>query len=364
MRARNIILLSCIVLTLALSGFLAWYLIREDILSSSSGTASILDKFSPFGSTSSDHGISDPLTVLSETGPVSLAINKDTKEVVYYEKNTGKVTAVGFNGKGEHMISETILPRFISTRWSPTLKEVISTFGGKTTSLNHFSYTTKKATALGTGTEQAVFSPDGNQIGFVIKDGEHVSVSVGTLQHQKRLLQSRSKVTNLEWPKGEYLALTMESEDTTRALFTLSPQGELNRITEFVLDLRSRWSQDGNRVLVSSYTSEGTLELWRYDLANHTQQLLASGIRATDCVENIDGSYVICGIDDQEAFEPGDITSQRIEQISLPSLHRSVIMPSSQRKIAVQEILLTPVEDYLIFVNGFDRKAYSLKLDN
>jgi hypothetical protein len=361
MSKRTII--SFIVLTLSASGFLSWHLFGKDALDPQSGSASLLTKFStPGPSIASNIGLRDLLIPLSKTPATSLIVNKDSNEVFYYEKATGKVFAVGFDGRRERVISETVLPYFNRTEWSPNLKEVISTFVNRTsTTLRHFSYSSKKVTSLPSSAQQAVFSPDGSQIGYLLTEGEQSGIYIGTLQNKRKILSTRSNIKYLQWPQADYLSLIIGSEDGTAALFTLNLNGELTRVTDFVLDLRIRWSRDGSRVLISFYDAEGTLQLMQYSVAREMESAIAPGIRADECAWSIDGETLVCGVDDSTPFEPGDITSQRIERISLNPVERATIMPSNARKVTVKEILLSPLENYVLFINSFDQKVYSLR---
>lgn len=356
------IIVGLIVITLSVSGFLAWHLFGKDSLDPQTGNASLLAKFStpgPFAA--SDLRIRDLLTPLSKGPATSIAINKDTNEVWYYEKSTGKVFAVGFDGKKERTISETVLPGFVKTEWSPSLKEVISAFIKKASvSLSHFSYISKKSTPLPPSTQHAVFSPDGSQIAYLLTEEGQSGIYIGTLQNKRKILSARSDITSLQWPHGDYLSLITKAGDGTAALFTLDLRGELKRITDFVLGLQTQWSRDGSRVLISFYDTEGTLQLVEYGVAKGIEVPIAPGIRASECAWSLDGETVICGVDDSAPFEPGDITSQRIEKVSLNPVQRETIMPSNERKVAIKEILLSPVENRVIFINSFDQRVYSL----
>lgn len=353
-----------IVMTLSASGLLTWHLFGKTLFNKHSGTASLLEKFSgteKIPGFSGEHP--DLLIPLSKNSATSLAVNKEAREVTYYEKSTGKVLAVGFDGKGERIISGNPLANFISTTWSPTLKEVISTFADRAGQrIAHFSYTTKKSTTLPGGTTSATFSPDGSKISYIISAETVSGIYLGALETRKQIFESRSHIADLRWPQSEVLAFTMEGEAGTSALFTMNLAGDLDRVTDFVSHLETLWSRDGKEVLISFYDTEGKVQLVRYALGTKTENLITTGIRAAECTWSIGGKNIVCGVDDTDPFEIGDITSQRIEKISLDSQKREILLPSGSRKLSVKEILLSPLEDYVIMINSFDQRVYSLKL--
>ena len=146
------------------------------------------------------------------------------------------------------------------------------------------------------------------------------------------------------------------------ALFTLDLEGNLTRVTDFVFGLQSQWSHDGSHVLISVYDTAGVVQLVVYAPDTKTETPVTTGVRAGECAWSIGRKHIVCGVDDTAPFEPGDITAQRIEKISLQPLVRDVLVPSGTRKISVKEVLLSPLEDSILFLNAFDQKAYSLKI--
>jgi WD40 repeat protein len=357
------ILALLIIMTLTASGLIAWHLFGEDILNVSHNNADILAKFAiPASSITPVPSQRDTLIPLSKVRAISLAINKSTNEVQYYDKTNGNVLAIGFNGTRERVISATPLANFLRTMWSPGLQEVVSVFArGTSISLRHFNYATKKTTPLPDGTTAVAFSPNGSQIAYFQKGDEQSAIFVGTPTTHKKLLDTRSEVTDLRWPSERLIALTMSADNGTAALFTLTSTGELARISDFTKGLTSQWSRNGSHVLYSFFDADGKLHLIAHDLTKGTETAITPAAHASQCTWSIDEISIICGV--EEGGQSGDqLVRQHLIRITLASGERTPIPLETSKPTAIEEILLSPLEDYVILLNAFDHKVYSVKL--
>ena len=143
-----------LILSLSLTAFLIGYLFIEEKLDSGSKskTGTILDKFEGQTTSNSTPGTEGEPSIpflLANRGIVSLTNSSSKNSILYYEKGTGRLFEFDFKEKSEQVVSDAILPNFISSLWSPTTSR-----GGKpgkksrtTSRTSHLRKTPKASTS-------------------------------------------------------------------------------------------------------------------------------------------------------------------------------------------------------------------------
>ena len=267
-----------LVVALALTAFLAGYLMIGGGFSNSPRniTGTVLDKFDGQEDTAgSQQGIensTEPM-LLVDRQAVSLTTSHNNESILYYEKNTGKIFEFDLTNKKESIVSDTEMANFISSIWSPTREEVVSSFYSQSGSdFRHYNFNTREATKLDPNIKSAAFSPDGDLIVYYYFDNQPITpiqsinpiteemgetsppptilvgkiiISEPTGQYQKKIIDTRLKDVEVSWPTKDQIVLKTPLSD----LFLLTEGGGLNKFLESRPLLEEKWSKTGKKLL-------------------------------------------------------------------------------------------------------------------
>lgn len=368
-------------ITLALTAFLIGYLFIGGNLNSGSKpkTGTILDKFEE---QTANHNIpnteSEPSVpfLITDKRVVSPASSSDKNSILYYEKGTGKLFEFNFNEKAEKVISDAILPNFISSIWSPTKKEVIHLFYSLSgQDYKHYSFSTNKITRLDPNIRSLAFSSDGNAIVyFYLEEGtsdsgqldpsenlagdqlglpaQHIGkiiIAQTDGQYQKKILDTRVKDLEITWPaKNQIVLKTPDS-----GVYILTEEGKLNKFMEPMGMLQEKWSQSGKKMLFSALTDEKTGPiLWIKDLDTREEKSLNIEGNANKCVWSIDDINIICALMKSPSID-------ELYQIDTTSSSKKLL---AEPQLPIKEVVISGAEDYLLFISASDEKLYGLKI--
>lgn len=377
---RNGTILSLIAVTLVSSAFIAGYLLsgwsperRVDIAATGDTlSGNLADRFSsPDARTSPGASLSSALRAVSSERVVS-PTNAPEGGILYYGEATGKVFRADLETGTTTTVSDTVLPGFLRTIWSPSKKEVISEFrSGSRTSFKYFSYVTEQSALLGGDVRSVAFSPDGTLIAYFRKNGDRGEVMLAQPDgsNPKRILSTRIPALTLEWVTHDRIVLRTDGDASgTSHLLGLTPDGDLAPLAEPARGLESRWSRDGSRALVSFYDASGALGLYLYRTDTRELSPLDVPTSASRCAWSINAAAVICGVP-QSPILFGDtpskvVTPEDIVRTTIADKMRTTLFQSSKNtpRVSVGDIVLSPLENYAVFVNAFDGKLYRLVL--
>ena len=350
-----------LVVALALTAFLAGYImVKRGAGSADLKTGSILDRFNDqrtkVKEESGDTADAGPISVLlTDKKAISPVLSSDKLSVLYYGKDTGKLYSLKLDSGEESTVSDNSLPDLVSVFWSPTRKETIHLFnysGEKVFKEYHLGNITGKK--LDSNIQSVAFAPDGNLIAYYYFSEEGVGKVVlsqpdGT--YPKTIFNARLKNVTLTWPSKDMLSLKTDTD-----LFSLTLDGKkLNKLVDFAIALEEKWSPSGNKLLYSVFSNDpedpATL-LWLNNLiTNEVKQLEIPG-SAYNCVWSIDDINVFCAI-------PNTASADDIYKIN--TVDGSYVLAAEPFMI-LSELILSPLEDQVIFINAVDEKLYSIKL--
>lgn len=297
--------------------FLGGYLIaRKDNFSANIGT---LNRFS--ASPNQDNlQIKNELKLsrLTTVKAINPSISEDGKKILYMEKGTEKVFAIDFSGQENN---------FVKTRETNTLHPNIS---GVVLSKNKqkiaYLYFDKN-----TGEGQiSIANPDGSVF--------------------KNILPTRASQLKIDWAKGHLISFyNPKGED--HSLFLLNLENtQLEKILDSLDNLKLLWSPDGTRFLYSSNNQLALLDL--ENRLTFTIDLLAETDR---CVWSLNSLFAYCG------SSSGD--SDNLYQLDVNKKEFGLIFqPSSADKIKIKKPILSPIEDFLFFINDLDGYLYRISL--
>ncbi len=360
-----------LVLAVAITAFLIGYLLIGGDFGSGPKpkTGTILDKFDGQVANSdtpnTESGPSMPF-LITDTRIVSLTSSRNKNSLLYYEKGTGKLFEFNLDEKMEKVISDTVLPNFMSSAWSPTRKEVIQSFYSQAgQDYRHYSFSTGKTTGLDQNIRSLAFSPDGNTLVYYYlekktidileelptKQAGKIIISQTDGQYPKKILDTRIKDLEISWPaKNQIILKTVDS-----GIYILTEEGGLTKFMEPTGLLQERWSQSGKKMLFSGLTDERMEPLlWIKDLETREEKPLNIAGEASKCVWSIDDINIICAL---------------MKSPSVDELYQINTSDNSQELIAepemlIKEVLLSEIEDYIIFQGASDEKLYGIKISD
>lgn len=358
-----------LIVTLALTAFLVGYLFLGGDIGSSPKTGTILDKFGE-QTTDNNPGIeNEPQTpfLVTDRKAISLENSLDKNSVLYYEKGTGKLFEFNFDEKTEKVITDTILPNFMASVWSPTKKEAIHSFYSQHgQNYTHYSFSTGKTTPLDLNIQSLAFSPVGNAIVYHYLDSSlvidesglpaEVPVKAGRIliaqpdgQYQKKILDTRIQNLRLMWPAKDQIVL--KTPDS--GIYILTEDGKLTKFMEPTGLFEEKWSQSGKKMLFSTLTDEKTEPmLWVKDLETREEKPLNTEGDARKCVWSIDDINIICALMKSPSID-------EIYQINTADGSKKLL---SEPGLPIKELLLSKTEDYVFFVSASDEKLYGLRI--
>jgi len=368
------LIVGLITLTLGMSGVLSWYL-----FASSPAPHSLSLNRAEIGSAAdqeSEPEISVKPGRVAVPAPISSgeAISAETDgkgRVLFYDPESGVVTAIDYRSGREEIISPTRLIGFIKTIWAPSKEEVISQFSSSQgATFRYFNYLTKRVVSLGHAILSPVFSPDSSRIAYFTKTATEAGIYIATPDNSesKRILGTRFSKAALAWPGDDLISIIVTDDQGQNSLFTVTPEGKLTKLAEAVDHLEVRWSKGGVKALISLFDTTGKLYAVVLDPRTLEQHVLDVETRASQCVWGNDNRRAICAVSQTPislaTVENQSKTPQNFYEIDTVSGEKKLLSPSGVRgpRVYVSEILLSPAEDYLFFVNDYDQKLYSFKL--
>lgn len=359
-----------LIVTLALTAFLVGYLFLGGDIGSSPKTGTILDKFGkhiPDNNTSGTENEPSLPFLVTEKRVVSPIASNDKNSILYYEKETGKIFEFNLDEKTEKVISNTILPNFISSIWSPTQKEAILSFYSQSDQdYRHYSFSTGKTTLLDPSIGSLAFSPNGNAIVYYYLDNSpptdevdlptEALAKVGKIviaqtdgQYPKKVLDTRIENLEVSWPAEDQIAL----KTTDSGIYILTEDGKLTKFMEPLGFFQENWSQSGKRMLFSALTEEKVEPvLWVKELETREEKSLNTEGDAKRCVWSIDDITIVCAL----------MKSPSVDELyQINTVNGSKIL-LAEPGLSIKEIALSRVEDYIFFVSASDEKLYGLKI--
>lgn len=353
MKKLNLFLITFLALTAFLAGY---FIIGGDIGGSRTGT--MLDKFS--GQSTDNTAQKDKAEVktflVADRRVISPANSLARGQIIYYEKDTGKVFEFDITTKEEHSISDSILPNFINAVWSPSKKEVINSFYSQSgQDLRYYNFDTLKTTRLSSDIQSFAFSPDGSLLVYFVKntaDQEEtgkIFISQPDGQYQKKILETRIEDLKLSWPaKDQIVVKTSASE-----LFLLNEAGKLSKFLDSSPLFEEKWSQSGKKILFSALT-EGEPEpiLWIKDKETMGERQLDVVGSASKCAWSIDDINIICAL----------AKSPSVDEIYAINTSDGSYKLVADLEMTAKELFLSSAEEYLMFMGASDEKLYGIKM--
>jgi hypothetical protein len=349
---------SIMVAGFALIAFLGGYLLTQQGIgkpvNNSNETGSILQKFEQNKNAPADLP-TDELVLLGDYQAVSPTDSSESGNILFYDKQNGKIIQTELKTGKESIISATTLPGFISSQWSPDKNQVISVFNTSSgNQLKYYNLHTRKSVTYPLSITSAAFSPDGNQVAYFEKGAtsNKIVISMPDLTLPKIALNTRIENISLVWPNKDKIALIVKEGDVNSSLYLLSPEGSFEQIITSQNGLKTKWSKSGDAVLYSFYGPEGKLLTYYRDLTS-TEINIAIPLDAEKCTW-ASGKIIYCSV-------PRSSSKEDMYKLDLNNEVKEIIA-TPEFQLNTSEIFITPLENYIVILNGVDNKLYAMKI--
>ncbi len=371
MSLKKILVISIILLILVV-GFLVVYnfFLKEEI------TPSV----TPSATTTPTTSLTGPIKAISQEPVLDPII--DGQKVKYYLKNNGYVFESTFDGLERTRLSPNILSNLLRVFWSSNKDKVIAIFDDKGEVKKYlYDYQTGKSTLLNQHIQYIAWSPNEDKIAYQYHNSQtednNISLANPDGSQWTNIFTTRMKNLIVEWPSSSQISIrTKPSGLAQSVVYTIDlATGDFQKIISETYGLTVLWSPLGNKLLFSETDNQGkNLKLKIADLAKSTVQELDFVTLPEKCVWSQDNRTIFCAVPktiSNLATLPDDYYKRLVSladdfwAINLDIGEKNQIyIPIDEEEMSydVQQLLLSPSEDYLLFVNKRDGHLYSLEL--
>ncbi|MBI2057582.1 MAG: PD40 domain-containing protein [Candidatus Yanofskybacteria bacterium] len=358
------ILIILIATLFGLITFLGGYLLANKNTGQTANIAG-LNRFSSFsGKTEPEKNVVAKLNRLSSVKVIGPTVSEDGRNLIYFEKDTGKIFSSNFTGQNTQIITGEIKENITEAIWSKNGRQAIvakKTPRGQTLSL--FDLKNKDLINLNGKMSSATWSPDGQKIAYLFFEpaAEEGNISIANPDGSsfKNILPTRNSQLKIAWPGKDIIAFHSPSGIDKSLLLLNKETGELEKILESYDNLKTLWSPDGLS-LIYSYNKEGvdlTANLIQLKDGNYFGMEIDLQTNAEKCVWSLNSKRFYCGGTKTDGEEEG------LYEFALTNKEFGLVFQSSSAdQISIEKPFLSPTENFIFFTNGYDRYLYSISL--
>ena len=384
---KNVIIIAVIMLLIA--GGTAWYFFSKQITvepnDNGSGENTNLpisdDSEEPSGNNNQNDDTANvsldgaPLARVQKIVSAMTAgagIKKD--KLRYIERQSGAAFEVNFDGSGTNKISNTTILGIFESAWANTGERAIIKYMSKeylrVISANYAASSTE-GTFLSSDLRDAVFSPKGDRISYVLNSGDEAKIIIATAdnKNQRTLFKTPFSSWRIFWPEEKNIYILRPP--------TANENGFLYRINaatgafEKILGPRKGLtiSTDGKWILFSETTSNNAMMVSALDLKTKDLKQIPLAIIPEKCVwSKKEANEVFCAI--PKFIEKGTYPDDWYKGIvsfedSILKLNLSTLKTSSfglTDRIDAVGLLLPEDESKIFFTNKKDGSIWKADL--
>jgi len=373
MNLKKILIILIILLVLIAGTLIAYNLfLKEKPESDSEPTVAL--------TTTTESYTAGEIKAISQEPVIGPAI--DNKTVKYYLASNGNVYKSDLDGTDKTRISSAILPNLIKILWSPDRNKVIAVFEENGLLKKYsYDYSTGISTLLNRKIRWLSWSPTQNKIAYQYYDSQtednNIAIANPDGSQWTNVLQTRMKNLIVEWPASQLISIrTKPSGLAQSVIYTINLiDGDFKKILNETYGFTVLWSPLGNKFLFSETDAQGkNLKLKMADLDKQTTKELDIVTLPEKCVWSKDNRTIFCAapksipahITLPDDYYKGIISfSDDFWQFNLDTQEKTQILKEENEEALAydaKELLLSPLEDYLLFVNKKDGLLYSLGL--
>lgn len=364
MSSKSIFLIAAVIFVLIIGGFIVYnFLLNQDNEVENTDSAS--------------DSLSGQIKAISQKAVLNPVING--QKVRYYLANNGNAYESNFDGSDLVQLSTDTLTNLSEVLWSPDKNKVIHIFNDNGVVKKYFyDFKTDQSIRLSQNIGYISWAPNKDKIVYQYHgpNGENsISISNPDGLDWTNVFSTRMNDLIVKWPSSNKIALiTKPSGLVQGTAYTLNlVNNDFQKVTESTYGLTTLWSPQANKVLFSETDRQGKdLKLKTADLQQSTTDQLDIITLSEKCVWSTDNQTVFCAVPEnisQIAILPDDYHknltsfSDHFWKINTDTGQKIEIFENKSEQVYnAKNLLLSPLEDYLIFINQTDGLLYSLEI--
>ncbi|PJE58299.1 MAG: hypothetical protein COU81_01425 [Candidatus Portnoybacteria bacterium CG10_big_fil_rev_8_21_14_0_10_36_7] len=301
--------------------------------------------------------------------------------VKYLTKSGGNLFQSNLLGNNIAKISNASLNDLTTATWSYNGQKIIATFSERRDSIKYlFNYDTGETMPFSNNISKITFSPNTDKIAYLTYDKINKSggifIANSDLSNAKKIFDTTITDWQIAWPaKDIIIIITSPSGLAQGAVYGINTQtGDYQILLSDLYGLNTTLSPDGARLIYSYTDAQGkNLKTYSMNIDGSNKYALPFSTISDKCIFSQDTRNIFCAVikdippdsllpDDyyQDAFKSRDdfVEYDLIKKES----SRILFADDYTTNFDASNLLLTPEEDYLIFINRQDGLLYSLKL--
>lgn len=321
---------------------------------------------------------------ISNEKVLSPTLSADKTKVIYYRQRNGNVWQSAFDGSGLTRISSAVLEDLVDIIWSPDKAKVISVYQNNlgVITKHAYDYGTGKASFLNTLIQEIDWSPASDKILFQYtneaEDNNHLGISNPDNSDWQNVHQLEMKDVNLDWLGTETEIAFYEKPSglvpSSLFLFNLLTE-ELATVLSEVYGMAVKWSPQGDKFILTKTNDEGKNLLLYVSLKDgSTEASINISTFVEKCVWSQDNRSIFCAIPKNisgNEILPDDfykgifVSDDDFWKINLETAETTNLIEPWERGEGIYDavkLFLSPLEDYLFFVDKKDGLLYSIEL--
>jgi len=243
-----------------------------------------------------------------------------------------------------------------------------------------FDYTTKRFFSLNPNIKNIVWSPNSQKIAYQFQSSNgsiEISIANPDGSNWKNINKTRLKNFKISWPSPDKISLVSDlGGKEPGSLIIINPEtGDLTTLLNNIYGLAVNWSPDGQKFIFQQTDQNGKnlkLYLGRVDGAQAPKELPVQTL-AKKCVWASDSQTIYCAVPQKlssNAIWPDDylaghlVVDDDFYLIDTSTAKKTGLTQLDKTDISVdgQNLFLSPLEDYLFFINQKNGWLYNIKL--
>lgn len=327
-------------------------------------------------------GNQNKIYAISEEAVIAPFVDRENEKIKYYAKSDGTVWQSELDGKNKKQLEEKNLTGLVNVKWSPSGDKVLSEFNkDQTKSFFEYDYNTRTGKSLDSGVDYIVWDNMGTSViyKFFDKNSKTRSLSIANPDGS-----NWKKLTDIEFKKVSISSIPQTSlisywnypsaleESKVYTIGRLGGNAKIIFSGKFGADYL--WAPNGQKALVSSLVDKSVnkMNLGLIDINGQYQDLKIPTFisKAVWSSDNRTVYYAIAGGIPETAVLPDEYDSGKFlttdtfwkVNIETGKSERILLPEEIKEKFDASQMILSPNEDALFFINKRDGKLYKMEI--